>query len=239
MKPKNKSLLVLSSLASLSLSACVINAEIEHSDFVTKPVPVSNFTSVEAQGPVNLRVSTGSVHNVRIGCEEGLEEWIQTTVQGSALVISTSNDIDIAPSSSCTAEIVVPDLKALRSSGSGHVEVHAQSWRSFELAITGSGNARFFGDCRSLDIESSGSGELVLEGHAGILTVQSQGSGDLDASLLFADTVVVSTRGSGDLAAHASYSVVASGEGSGDIAIYGSPFLRQATSSGSGRVYIE
>jgi hypothetical protein len=118
-----------------------------------------------------------------------------------------------------TIHISAANLKSLRMSGSGDVDLNRLHGDAFSIAVSASGDLRANGEVRQLGVSSSGSGDLDLRGlqaanvdidmHAsgdvrlagptGTLSAQVSGSGDLSADGLRTSRVEVTQRASGDV----------------------------------------
>ena len=181
------------------------------------PEPFESFTSA---GPFNVYFVQAAEQKVLV---EGKEEFVGkvlTTVSGDNLTIKLEDGIY----SHLVLKVTVfsPDIKKMKTSGSGNLCSEGMTVGDLDVSTSGSGDVRLGTvACDRLTISSSGSGDFsVAELSVGEdAELSTRGSGNVDVErITAAGSLKLSTMGSGSM--HVSGSckdLDASTMGSGDI----------------------
>ena len=211
-----------------SLSSCIISLDsITGSGNVVSEVRNLNYdgviSSVEQNTLCDVTIAIGSAETMVIEAEQNLIPYIQTSVSGGKLVISTRNNKQLIPTKPIRATVILKQINGIVLNGSGDI------------------NASDINDS-SVQVQLNGSGNIKLSGYSDYLTTKLCGSGNIDAKDLISSYVTAETTGSGNTKVYASKTLNAAISGSGDIIYYynffsGSPYVVE-TKTGSGRVLI-
>lgn len=120
--------------------------------------------------------------------------------------------------------------------GSGDVRCDAQ-YQVLRAELHGSGDLKFNNaGGERVELSVFGSGNIVGMGKAKLLTAKIMGSGSIDAKQLQTETTTISIFGTGDAHVNAANSVAVSSRGTGDVVVYGKPAQRAVSISGTGSV---
>lgn len=204
----------------------------------TQQRTVTDFNAVSSSGSFDVYVSNGTTPGVRIEAEENLQEYIETTVEGSQLKVRVRDGIWLRPRRSIKVFVTAPAYNNIALHGSGNLisENRISGPSKISLSISGSGNMNVDLDAPESYAEMSGSGDINLKGETrkfeGVVngsgnikaidlkteesSIQINGSGNAD---VFASTVLnVEVRGSGDVRYKGGARVVSDIKGSGSVA---------------------
>jgi hypothetical protein len=253
-----KSLQIVTVLIALAASGCT---DVRGNGvIVTEVREVPTFDAIGNSLPINVDVEVvpGAAPSLTLRCDENVLPHIVTALDGTMLRFQAADFVSLTPTScfatvrtarlvevagSASGMVVVhgelPELRALRSSGSGGIDV-LDSITSPQLAIaqSGSGNvvvAGYEGD--ALDIDTSGSGGVEVNGgRATEAEIESSGSGGAAALDVVTEHAVVRSSSSGGIAITATQSIDVALSSSGSVIVGGSPPDRDIRVSGSGRV---
>ncbi len=184
-------------------------------DIVTQTRDLGEFTRIESSGSFDIYVYVGQKQEVKVTFDDNLIDIVETKVHGKTLDIFC--DESFRSRRDCRIEIHIPELKAVKISGSGDVEIYELNGDVFEYQV-------------------SGSGDMRAEGKIGELEIKVSGSGDVDTRDLEAQDAYVRVSGSGDVKVFASESLTGRVSGSGDIQYYGDPQHVSRHVSGSGSI---
>lgn len=136
-----------------------------------------------------------------------------------------------------TIYITMPDVRYLRSSGSGDmIGENLFLVEDMELVISGSGDIDIAAEADDIDAKLSGSGDLMIAGTADGCFYRISGSGDVEAFNFEARTVDINSSGSGNADVLVTELLKVNISGSGDVFYKGSPTL-DINISGSGDVF--
>ncbi len=123
--------------------------------------------------------------------------------------------------------------------GSGDVDIRSAVADVLKLSLAGSGDVdiNLNSNVSSVVLKTVGSGDISLKGqHCNKLQIKSVASGDVDADEIKADTVIVSSSGSGDIEVWALKQLKVKSLGSGDVEYKGNPSDVEINALGSGEV---
>jgi hypothetical protein len=167
---------------------------------------VGNFTSIHYAIPGKLMLRQGSPQKVEISGDKDVLQEIKTEVEGTRLVVGVKskwNNWNFKDDGNIIVYITVPNLEALKVSGSGDVIGEtAFNTGNFDLDISGSGDVKVTVQSSSeIDVNISGSGELDMTGKCRSFSSRVSGSGDMDLDMAVGDLAEFQISGSGDVKA--------------------------------------
>ena len=242
------------------LAACTItigNRTAGSGNVITEKRPVEDFTAIDLSCSADVIIAQGEPLAVSIEGEDNILPLVETRVSGDTLNIDVKRNSSYSITRPLTVHITVPELKSIRSTGSGDVEMGDWAAEDAEVETTGSGDVNIAGwvgsdlkltttgsgdinigslEASALTARLSGSGDISIDrGSAGNLTVRTSGSGDYHGAEVQSRAVEATTSGSGGITVWATDDLSAATSGSGDIQYYGSPEVDK-TDTGSGSV---
>jgi Putative auto-transporter adhesin, head GIN domain len=194
-----RALLLIPALAALALAGCSIG---DDGPTRTQTRDVADFTGIDNQDSVDVRLHVGDKQRVRVRAGEKVIDDVRTDVRDGVLRVTF--DHDGFGGDDVVVEASVPRLDAIEASGSGDVEADGIA-----------------GD--ALAIRSDGSADIALAGAVARLDVDMDGSGDADLADLAARDARVYAGGSGDVDVRADQRLDVSVDGSGDVRYHGHP----------------
>jgi hypothetical protein len=214
--------------------------------------------NIELDGVISLKVRQGPTATLTIYGEADTLKKVVVDQSGDTLHIGTAkvSSINFGNKRELRAELTLPNLRALTSSGVGATEVSGFKGDNLRLALEGAGSVKVNAQYRNVDVRLGGVGgmtvdagnsdnvELRLNG-AGRIEMLGQtkqlhaslgGVGSLDAQQLRADTIDVNMSGLGSASVYAKNSASLKLTGLGSATVYGNPTNRSATARGLGSV---
>lgn len=187
----------------------------DDSKMATSSPAVSDFHLVEADGAMDVHVTSGATASVKFEARSDVLPFLTSEVKDGVLVIGMKPGFD-GDTGDITATVVAPKVDGVTLNGSGNVDVDAVKSDNFVGKIEGSGNLTAKGTAESASFTLSGSGNII-------------------ANDLLAKSVKVDISGSGDAKVHADKQLDASVAGSGDVHYSGKPNV-VSNIAGSGSV---
>lgn len=199
---------------------------------------VSGFSEIGFGIAGNLYVKTGPEFSVVLEGDRKYLSEIETVVKNGRLSIRIDNN-RLFNNEKAKVYITLPDLKALRVSGSGvaQIENNIKS-EALDLDVSGSGKIIALEIITGeLSCSISGSGNIVLKGSGdvGKGDISISGSGNYSGESSRFKNLEVGISGSGSCACNVTESLHASISGSGNVNYSGNPKV-DARVSGSGHV---
>jgi hypothetical protein len=196
-------LLLLGLVAALAFAGCSLG---DDGPRTTQTRDIADFTRIDNQDSVDLRLRIGEPQRVRVLAGEKVIDRVRTEVRDGTLQVTF--DDGGWGGDDVVVEASVPRLTSVVASGSGDIDAVGIDANAFEL-------------------RSDGSADLDLEGTVGRLTVDLDGSGDADLDRLAAREARVAVDGSGDADVRAEETLDVRVDGSGDVRYHGDPQLTQ------------
>ena len=234
---RNTILLILLSLAVLSLSACTYVRG--SGDMVSQDQQVEDFKRVTLSGVGTLYISQGDEYSLTIEAEDNILPLIEAKVHDRTLEIGLKDwRHAIHPTMPIRYYLTLPDLEGMELSGAGRIVVEDIETSELDIITSGAGDI----DIDSLKAESvnivlSGAGSCEIEvGEVIYQTVTISGAGSYRAYDLQSQNADISVSGFGGakLWVQESLDIIISGAGS--VEYFGRPSLSQ-TISGAGNVH--
>lgn len=202
MKTQIKSLFAATIVASLFLfGGCKFSDCITGTGSVKSEERKSEaFQSIEATGSSNIHIKKGEGFSILVNDHENLLKYFKTEVNSSTLILGF-DDANCINNSKMEVVITMPDLKNIKSLGSGGIDITGKFegveltteifgsgqiqikdsclYKTFNVNITGSGNAEVNeGKFDNAKIEITGSGSIAI-GETNSLDIDITGSGSV------------------------------------------------------------
>lgn len=202
----------------------------------TETRAVGSFAEVELHDLGTLVIEQGSTESLTIEADDNLLQFLSAKVGGGTLVLDAHDETILRPKKEIRYRLTVKDLRAIRVSGSGNVEVAALRADKLELAVSGSGDLEIEQlTAAHITVDLSGSGDADLAGTVDEQEVTVSGSGDYQADGLASKRATVRTSGSGNATVRVADTLKARASGSGYIGYIGAPQV-DSDASGSGNI---
>jgi hypothetical protein len=226
----------------LLATAC---ASRSHSVRSSEPRQAAGFSSIVANGSVDIHVVVGPEYSVTVRCEDAKSSrYVETRVDGDRLIVDAKMPehhwmglVHYSSDEECSVDVALPKLESIAVNGSGDVDIASARTSKLDLSMVGSGDVRVRDlEANEVFAKMNGSGDLELSGKAKVLHVQSNGSGDVDAGRFKTEESRVESNGSGDVHLSASRRADVRTNGSGDIMVLGHPAERLGGSNGAGEI---
>lgn len=246
--------LLLALFAAMMLSSCdpLLDCEQGSGEVITEQRAISDFTTIDAVGDIDLVVTQGETYNVSVEAQQSLLNNISTYNNGSALVISVNRCY--STSKRVVVYVTAPALRMIRtdngcsavstsrlSASNFTVDMHSTGDVSLDVAadtlysfIVGTGSLTMAVEADHLQLHSDGAGDATLSGTALSQIVSLNAKGNYKAAELACDSLYAQIRGSGSGYVNVAEFLKARISGSGNVFYTGEPTL-DVTSTGSGQ----
>ncbi len=199
---------------------------------------VGSFSGIQVVGGMDVVLSSGSAHAVRVEADENLLKYIITEKKGDALVIKPRNGYNLQSRTGMKVFVTTPSIEEISITGSGSVTSAARlsGARKLGIHVTGSGDVNLDVNAPEVEAEATGSGNIILAGATKKFNAEINGSGEVRCFNLMSETTDVDISGSGSAEVFASKQLDIDIRGSGDVAYKGTPAIKQRI-AGSGDVH--
>ncbi|UMR32115.1 DUF2807 domain-containing protein [Massilia sp. MB5] len=211
---------------------------------------------VVLDGVIDLHLKQGPAASLVVSGDKRYLQKITITQNGQTLRIGTELRGMHLSSPNLRAELTLPNLRELVSSGVGSAVVTGFDGEEMRLSLEGAGavtmtshfksyDARLSGvgsmtvnagETENVDLNLRGAGQIIIAGQSKNLRAKLGGIGSLDAQQLRADSVDVDMSGLGGATVYAKNSANLRLSGMGSATVYGRPTSRQSSSRGLGSV---
>lgn len=247
---------LIAALLFLPMMLCCAGADAADSSSEVRTID-ARATKVVLDGVIDLKLKQGATASLVIYGEPRYLEKVVTTQSGDTLHIDSNLHQHVYHGEAhLRAELTLPALRELVSSGVGSSDV--RGFRGAELklglegagAVTVDGNYRKLavhlggvggmtvnnGDSDSVDLDLRGAGQIVIKGQSRLLRAQLGGIGNLDAEGLRADRVDIEMTGLGSADVYAKTAADLHLSGMGSATVHGNPAQRHVSKSGMGSI---
>ncbi|MBK0404009.1 DUF2807 domain-containing protein [Adhaeribacter sp. BT258] len=219
-----------------SFSACEREVLRGHGDDVTRTRTVGNFDEIEMGGEFEVYLTQGPAKDIVLEGQENVLADVRTTTRNNKLEIDfRSHRVKI--SEPVRVYITTPELTSLSISGVNKVR-GLTDWHINDLALKSSGSGEIdltLLGADNVETRISGSGEINLKGEAYSHNLEISGSGKLAAFDLYTARTEVNISGSGKSDVRVAESLQAKISGSGTVRYKGNPAVSTSV-SGSGKI---
>lgn len=169
--------------------------------------------------------------SLSIEADDNLQQHLTAGVSGGELVISTTENIDIAPSRPVVFRVGVVELAGIELAGVGSVTAEQLDGTAIVVSLSGTGDIsidRLQAD--ELTVDLIGVGTIRLVGEVEEQQVVVSGVGDYDGGDLPSRTAKVKTSANGKATVWVTDELEITVSDSGAVAFYGSPVVDQEVS---------
>jgi Putative auto-transporter adhesin, head GIN domain len=215
-----KKLIAFLLLGSLLTSSCGIRGKRVrgNGNVKTDQRNVSGFQAVQSNGDFDVYVSTGP-ESVKIEGEDNLLPYIETSVEGGLLKITTKSGYWLKSERGVKVYVSAPQYSKIESNGAGDIIGQSKITGSskLELEVNGSADIKAEVDAPEVSAHLRGSGDATLSGETKTFSGEILGSGNIKAFDLKSEETNVKIVGSGDADVFSSVKLDVSVAGSGDV----------------------
>lgn len=209
-KKKNMRPILKPALLAAAIAAGFLATQASHAESPGQPVTqqrqLAAFSAIELSGPYDVVVRAQGRQAVELSGDPKLLDEIETVVRGDTLLVRPVQRMGFNFSwgkrrDTVTIAITASQLKSLRMSGSGDVDLSQLSGERFSVAVDGPGDLQAAGAVRELSVRASGSGDADLHRvKAANVELAMSGPGDVRLSAV-GNALSATLSGSGDLEA--------------------------------------
>ena len=205
--------------------------EIGSGNVVSEQRDVGDFDEVTLSGIGHLSITQTGSESLTIEAEDNILPLLTSEVRGHRLVLGTEPGAHFSPKKPIRYTLTVKELRDIRISGAGNVEVSALGAPSLRLEISGAGNMTITGLAADrLEVTMSGAGSATCAGEARDQEVRISGAGSCNAADLTSVTASVTISGTGSAHLRVSERLDARVSGVGSITYRGNPTVRKSVS---------
>lgn len=173
---------------------------------ITRDVTVSSFTSLQASGVYELKLSQGNKESVKIEADENLQEYFNVRNEGNTLVIDMEKlkNKNLKNANKMKVYVTFKNLKELNLKTVGNVSSEEQlSFDDLDLNTKNVGNIDLSFTAKKLNLDSKSVGNVKLSGKATEAVVKNKGVGNFEASNFVVQTMNIENDGIGSAAVNA------------------------------------
>lgn len=214
--------------ASAATSACGHSREADGGPAGARNFPVGAFTEIEAAGPYDVTVRTGTAPSVSAKGPQKVLDHMVVEIDGGKLKIHPEKDNSWFHRGThyrgkVELVVTVPSLEAATLAGAGDMRIDKVQGNSFKGTLAGAGGLHVDNiQVQSLEFTIAGAGDAKLgQGAVQSADYSIAGAGDIDAKGITSTTAKVSIAGSGSVSTNATGAADVSIMGAGNVDIGG------------------
>jgi Putative auto-transporter adhesin, head GIN domain len=207
-------------------------------NIITEERSVGSFDRVEVNGALDVYVSQGPQHSVKIEGDENLLKYIMTEERGGELEVRTKSGVSMRPTKKMKIYVSSPRFEKLDVNGACNItgETRISSPERLEIEVSGAGNISMEADAPELKAGITGAGKMQLAGKTRDFELRISGAGKARCYDMLAENTKVELSGAASAEVFASVTLDAKVSGAGNIRYKGSaPEVKQQV-SGVGNV---
>jgi len=167
---------------------------------VTREVTVSSFSSLQASGVYELKLSQGNKESVKIEADENLQDYFNVHNEGDKLVIDMDKlkNKNLKNSGKMRVYVTFKKLKELDLKTVGNVTSEEQlSFDDLDLNTKNVGDVTLDLTAKKVDIDMKSVGDVKLSGKANEAIVKNKGVGAFRAGNFVVQTMNIENQGVG------------------------------------------
>ncbi len=231
---------------SLILSLLFLTTQISAQRSIEQDRRLGNFDAIEVSSGIDVYLSQGNGHELRVVADPDLMDDIVTEVSGNTLRIKMKGRKWSGWNWSKSREsskvyVTMQDLTELTASGGSDI-VSETRFSGDQLAIETSGGSDVELNLKynQLEARTSGGSDLDLEGTVGVFQVHASGGSDCSAQdLEVTDRCSIYASGGSDTDVTVYGDLQVDASGASDVHVYGDPKNVRQSASGASDVYIK
>lgn len=215
MNPRTLPTIAVIGAAVLALTAC---DAVSLGPRSTEDRPIDEVTALELRTSGDVTITQGGTASLSVTAAEDVLSRLTSEVRDGVLVLGVDQPGMFGTLGRVQYDLVLPDLEAVRITGSGDVSADTAGAQDLAVLIEGSGSVDVDDvEVTTVTVRIAGSGDVELDGRAADLQVTIDGSGSFEGEGLTSKDAVVAIQGSGDAAVDVTGKLEASIAGSGSI----------------------
>mgnify|MGYP000895455918 CR=1 FL=1 len=232
---------VLLSVVAIVASSCVWTVRYSASEvvgngkLVEEERMLQGFSAVDNASTFNVSLQQGEAFSFRVACEENLLPLLRTRVEDGVLFIEMTEK-SVNQTRPSRIDIVLPELKSLKNSGVGNVEVRQMSGQALTVQNSGVGNLTLDIRFETMECRNSGVGNVTVTGSVGTLNLYNKGVGNVTADELNTQMARVENSGVGSVRVRCAKEISIYNHGVGSVRYSGDAIIRDLVSEGVGSV---
>ena len=154
---KNVLVLVLGAIMLTGFTSCNMG----NGNVISQERTAEGFNGVSLNGVGNVNIYPGESFKVIVITDSNLQDRVETTVNGSSLIISQKNSG--FSTTELTINVYLPELKSISLHGAGNININAGNTSELDISLSGTGeiDAQNF-QVQNIAIEHSGAGTAKI-----------------------------------------------------------------------------
>lgn len=205
-------------------------------EITTESRTVDGFDRLVFASEGTVIVTQADAASLAIETDDNLHEYLESEDAGGELLISTAEDIDLAPSRSIIFRVGVTDLSRIELAGAGEIALERLDGTALEVVLSGAGDITIDElQVERVTVGHGGVGTIRLAGAADEQNVTVSGVGSYDSGELASRIAQVEASGTGKATVWVTDDLTLIVSESGSVQFYGSPTVTEDI-SGLGNV---
>ncbi len=224
-------------LNALFFSSCIfIGPSVKgNGDVVEERREVGNFNEIKTSRGMNVYLSQGTNQKVLVEADSNLMDAIETKVDDSTLVITTSKNI--RRSKSLKVFVTAPQINNIRTTAGSNVYSENQlKTEKLELTASAGSNMRLDVDANNMDVSATAGSNINIEGKSEVFTAKATSGSNIKAEDLTVEDCNARTTSGANIWIHVNSKLDGKASSGGNIFYSGNPKSVNSESSSGGNV---
>ncbi|HET7897562.1 MAG TPA: head GIN domain-containing protein [Flavisolibacter sp.] len=201
---------------------------------VTRQRNIGSFNSLDVGGALEVRIRQDATASVRVETDENLQEYVETYLDGSTLVIHNKQGYNLDPSKDIIIYVSAPEWKDLDVSGSSKLMgENTLNANELGLHVSGASEMNLEVKTRKLETDMSGSSSIQLRGSAETASSEVSGASHLRCLDLQTNETTLEMSGASDAEVTAEKQLNVEASGASHVRYRGNANIDQKSSGAS------
>jgi len=221
---------------SLIMNSCVLSPSIKgNGNVVEEERQQSDFDEIKVSRGMNVYISIGDDYKVVVKADENLLEYIETEVDGDALVIRSNANIRNAKSKA--VYVTLPELEVVKATaGSNVYSENTLEVTDIDVAASAGANIKLALAADHVNASSAAGSNIFLEGKANSINAKANSGSNIKAGDLKCRKAELKVNSGANIWAFTSESLAAKASSGGNIFYAGQPSETDIHKSSGGNV---
>ena len=197
----------------------------------SEPRDIAGFDEILFRSEGAVVITIGDTESLAVEADDDLQQFLQASVSGGVLEISTTDDTDIAPSQPPVFRIAATKITGIELAGAGTIEAASIESDRLEIRLGGVGDVTI--DTVAVDdllINLQGVGTVSLSGVADRQEGLVAGVSVYEAANLKSQTATIEGSGTGQATIWVTGELDVSASDTASVSYYGTPAVAQSVS---------
>ncbi len=187
-------------------------------NIVTETRKTSNFTAIDAAGPIHVQIKKGTAQSVTVQADDNIMRLVETTVTGNTLNIKLRK-INNLRNATINVTVVVTEFTEASASASAEIKSEETIGSDSKINLTASSAAKIEVKLNvpAVNVNASSGADIDLAGNTKNIQAEASSGSQINAAALKAENAKGNASSGADIKLFGSVSIDASASSGGQV----------------------